>query len=367
MSKDYTVTIPGHPSVYKELPRELNIYFSEPQSGVNEETGILLFIAGFGGNATSNVYKKMRKNFADKYNLITVQCDYFGWQYMQGAEDLSFNLNKDKIKTILSNKDFIKLESDNLNQEQFFNIIKDYHISIEANANLKENLEDFNDMGIMQAIDNINAVLVVMAILEDNNLKFNKNKLIVYGNSHGAYLSYMCNAFAPSLFSLIIDNSAWIHPKYLYNDRILMSSIGKCNFDIKFKYLASSLNLDKEILDLNKLYAKFDNNCNIICFHGTTDNLISNTDKFKFCSNIKRCVYNEISEDKVDGVIFKSTNHGLDADFIKLFDVVEEKYEQLLVKEEFDLYNITYETNNFIYNIDYSLGVPNISIYKNNK
>lgn len=38
-------------------------------SGINEETGFLLLIPGFGGHARSNVYKKMRRVFADKYTI----------------------------------------------------------------------------------------------------------------------------------------------------------------------------------------------------------------------------------------------------------------------------------------------------------
>ena len=75
----YTMLIEGR----RELERNINVYMYEPDTGINKDTGILLFISGFGGNANSNVYKKMRREFANKYNLITVQCDYFGWEFMQ--------------------------------------------------------------------------------------------------------------------------------------------------------------------------------------------------------------------------------------------------------------------------------------------
>lgn len=72
MAKEYNYEMFGQPSIYSSKERKLNIYFSEPEDGINEETGIILFIAGFGGNANSNVYKKMRSVFADKYNLVTI-------------------------------------------------------------------------------------------------------------------------------------------------------------------------------------------------------------------------------------------------------------------------------------------------------
>ena len=102
MAKDYSFTIEGQPSIYKPQSRRLQIYFSEPENGVNQETGILLFIAGFGGNANSNVYKKMRSKFADKYNLLTVQCDYFGWEFMQDATNIIFNVSKSELEHVFN-------------------------------------------------------------------------------------------------------------------------------------------------------------------------------------------------------------------------------------------------------------------------
>lgn len=45
-------------------------YFSLPESNITIETGILIF--------------------ANRYNLVTLQCSFFGDEFMQGAEN--FNL-----------------------------------------------------------------------------------------------------------------------------------------------------------------------------------------------------------------------------------------------------------------------------------
>lgn len=45
-----------------EINISINIYMYEPDNGINEDTGILLFIAGFGGHSNSNVYKKCVDN-----------------------------------------------------------------------------------------------------------------------------------------------------------------------------------------------------------------------------------------------------------------------------------------------------------------
>jgi hypothetical protein len=45
LSREYDFQIQGHPSIYTKhrKPRKLNIFFSEPEQGVNKDTGILLF------------------------------------------------------------------------------------------------------------------------------------------------------------------------------------------------------------------------------------------------------------------------------------------------------------------------------------
>ena len=83
MSELYSTSITAHPNIYVGAAgRELRIDFCTPDLGVNEQTGLLILVPGFGGNIDSHVYKKMREEFADQHNLVTIQCNYFGSSYM---------------------------------------------------------------------------------------------------------------------------------------------------------------------------------------------------------------------------------------------------------------------------------------------
>lgn len=311
MSNDYSFTIDGHPVIYNGYARKLNIYFSEPDIGVNDETGIVLLIPGYGGNSHSNVYKKMRSVFSDTHNMVVVQCDYFGWEFMQS----------------------------DLKKETPFN---------------------FNDMGLMQALDNITAVISVMEIIKDNRLSFNNGKIIIYGHSHGAYLAYLCNAFAPSLFSLIIDNSAWIFPLYLLVNRELFFSSGE---KINFNYLATSIVPDPTILHLPTLYNKIENQCVINSYHGSGDTMITIQQKRDFCSHIEKCKLHEITSDKVDNRVFRDNSHGLNADYLLMFDYVMSQVNvNFQHREELVIGNQRIETSGFEYFFDYSNQLPLLRI-----
>lgn len=359
MSKDYHICWPAHPNIYNNgSSRVIDIYFSEPEKGVSGETGILLFIAGFGGNANSNVYKKMRTLFANKYNLVTIQCDYFGQEFMQESKSVSINFQKDELQNIFSGQDIEEIYSEEeFNINAFIEKGKKYSIKVSARENLKESISNFNEMGILQAIDNITAVNYVLQILEDNNYKINTKKIIIYGQSHGAYLGYLCNALAPDMFSLLIDNSAWLLPAYLESSRYLTFIIDKMIVQVEFDYLAKGMKYDKELLYLPFLYKQFVNKCEIRCYHGTGDDLITHLEKKKFCEKIQRCRYFEVSKEDIDGQIFKSNTHGLDADFLKLFEYVMET-STFLYGNEIQFDNVLFQTNDNIYELNYESGMP---------
>ncbi|MCJ8007613.1 DUF2920 family protein [Lederbergia wuyishanensis] len=362
MSKDYKLHWPSHPNIYGgDGLRKFNIYFSEPDQGVNEETGILLLIPGFGGNASSNVYKKMRKNFADQYNLVVVQCDYFGQEFMQGSNSVQMNFSRDELSGIFSSSEIENIFKDGFNGREFIEIGSKYPINLSLKEILNETVDNFNDMGLMQAMDHLTAIYYVINILKDNGLTFNMNKIIAYGHSHGAYLCYLCNAMAPHLFSLLIDNSAWLQPVYLHSSRLLFSKIGNMTLQTEFDYLVRKLEYDADILDLAVIYKKFENSCIIESFHGTTDNLISHIDKKQFCKFINHCSFHEISTPSVDGEIFKSTDHGLDADFLKMFDYVM-KNREFDIREIIHPKPVSYQTKKNCYTVQYEEGLPLLTV-----
>ncbi|MEK4146261.1 DUF2920 family protein [Robertmurraya sp. FSL W8-0741] len=357
MSTDYEMNVPAHPNIYNNnSQREMKIYFSFPEI-VNENTGLLLLIPGFGANAQSNVYKKMRTRFADEYNLITIQCHYFGQEFMQGSNRITTQISKEEVSNIFTSIEMKQVFGQGFNSDKFLQVGSKYNIELNVNEDLDEKIENFNDMGIMQALDHVTSLSYIVQILKENNLPYNTKKIILYGHSHGAYLCYLCNAFAPNLFTLLIDNSSWLYPEYLKSSRFLFSNIGQMRVNTEFSYLASRLDFDKGLLYLPDLYKQVDNNCNIICFHGTNDNLINHHVKKQFCEQVEGCKFIQIGQGEVDGKTFRSTSHGLDADFINLFDLVM-KNRVFESSRDLNLQSNTIVTERFIYNIKYQNGVP---------
>ncbi|WP_188203979.1 DUF2920 family protein [Desemzia incerta] len=363
MAKNYEFEMDGHPNMNTLKPRKLKVYFSEPENGVDENTGIVLLIAGFGANTQSNVYKKMRNTFADKHNLITVQCDYFGWEFMQDARNIALNIDRETLENLFSKDEIKYIYKDNDIFQRLIEICDVHKVDISAMETLNENQDNYNEMGLVQAIDNVSAVFSVLEIIKDNGYEIDMNKIILYGQSHGAYLSYLSNAIAPNLFSLLIDNSAWLFPEYLKEKRYINKQYGQARLTVGFDYFAKKLDIDQEILYIPFLYSKFKNQCEIVCYHGTNDKLINHQDKRQLKDLVQRFNYNEVDTSQVDGEIFKSTSHGLGADFLKLFDKIisSHKFDS---KNRDNQKNIMFETRKKNYRFSYEKGLPVLSIKK---
>ncbi|WP_173712422.1 DUF2920 family protein [Clostridium beijerinckii] len=239
-------------------------------------------------------------------------------------------------------------------------------ISLTATASISESPENFNDMSYMQSIDNITAVLNVINILYNNNYNFNTNKIIIMGQSQGAYLSYLCNTMCRGLFTHILDNSAWTYPHYLKSLRTIGSQLTDNTYiSATFDYFAKRINLNTDYLQLSNLYKNIDNSCIIISYHGTNDNLALLDDKVNELSNINNVTLNIISDINLKDSIFKNTNHGLGADFIKLFDFFYKKYVTDITHNSL----LNFENNTILngsnLEIDYTNGIPIVIGFNN--
>jgi len=354
MAEQHHVKIPAHYNIYSgNSGRELRIEFSIPSEEINHKTGLLLLVPGFGGNIDSRVYKKMRETFADQFNLIVIQCDYFGSSYMQSADSINFS-NLATLEELLTSDEIKQV---NANQSQLWSILSTKSAILPVKAKLNESINDFNDMGYMQAIDLITSIEIVKAIVKDNGYSFDEKRIIGYGHSHGAYLLHLSNCLSPHLFSYLIDNSAWIEPSYMKQNRILYQQVGMLTLAVEFEYLAKETIDNKSYLNLENLYKNYNGSAQIISFQGDEDNLIDHIEKERIISSIPRAEFSLITKEKVDQIRFKSNNHGLDADFLELFSWALEMEKPLTLIEEIPL---NYEVNigSLHIEVDSSGGLP---------
>lgn len=361
MENVYNIEIQAQPSIYAPQERTLRICFSEPDAGVDKDTGLLLLIAGYGENISSPEYDKMREWCSNSCNLITVQCNYFGCEYMQN--NIAPDITMEELQDSLSSAEFELLQRD---YDRYFHILKGktFHQKVE----LDETPELFNEMGLMQAIDNLRAVKVVMDIVKDNGYKLNEQRIYAYGCSQGAYLSYLCNALWPGLFTGIVDNSGFLSPYYLEHGHQQYVRDEDILIRQERIYRALEFVEDREIYSLPHLYKQFKNQADIICFAGEKDEMVSLEEKKEFISNVENAKVETITKFRIDMVLVKTTTHGLGADFVGLFRYAYGRY--LLPKEaeqkkkrkkeerQIRFEDVSYDTKMFRYEVKWEEGIP---------
>ena len=334
----------GHKNIYNQsyLEREIQTEIYVPQFGTNEDTGILLLVPGYGANLNSHVWKRMRNEFSDQYNLITIQCDYFGIKFMDS------NIPEELI-TIANNKNISSA-------------------TILYDNPLDETLDEFNDMGIMQALDLVTVTLNTIYDLKNLGYIFNIGKTIIFGSSHGCYLAHLANIICPNLYTYIFDISAYIYPFYLENTRSLYHKVDNINIHARFTYFLTKYpeyRYHKSLYDLNFLYNFIENSCKIIIFQGVNDTMVPASQKIEFFEKVKNTEIMLITEEDVDGTLFKNANHGLGLDFFVFFEMLMPMVKDSFEKK-FDLElseNIIIGNADVYFEISYKTGFPELIHY----
>lgn len=189
-----------------------------------------------------------------------------------------------------------------------------------------ESLEEFNDMGMMQALDIVNATLKSVCYIRENYGGTIK-KIILFGTSHGAYLAHLANLICPGLYFWLLDISAYITPYYLKHIRTLRTFYADGRvvpyFIKPFAYLHPEICYDEELYNLQYLYRGAKNKCRIICFQGAEDWMADTKEKERLMQEIREMAqFMLIQKEDVDGILCKNAGHGMEINFFVLFEIL---------------------------------------------
>lgn len=368
---------------------ELDYYITLPSVGVTEETGIILTIPGFGGLANS-IYQseKLNSYLAEKYNCIVVSLNYFG--IYRGSEmklDDYFFRNMEKVYGIPYSY------WDNISSENEFYIEVGKLLASKGISKLDPQCQalkltgrqEYQSFGFLPALD----YLTVLGEVLKNYPVVNKKKIIAYGSSYGGYIAMLCGKFAPNTFSVIIDNSGFSRSvmKYIVGREILESDFDvNVNVDNKMYTIPFSYNNPWTIMDETSPYYFGDShkqirnllirehrvksNTRYYIFHCQEDHIASVEDKDKLATllmNYNSTYYKRVGKSDIDGELYKTYGHAMNASLRKLFDhVADQEREYGLVKETSKNEFLDNKTNlfncgnkNYIFNFknDYTMNV----------
>jgi len=302
--------------------------------------GLVVYIPGFGEDAGG--YREVFcKKVAEKYGLAAMTVDYHCFYSRPQTQDSTVYEAED---VALIEKLFMKhqLPFSGSSVAEGVEALNTYlgknDLKEEITATLKPGKGEYQNGGVMQALDIINAVghaVQKYAISSEN--------IILIGSSYGGYIANLASKLAPSTFRAVFDNSSWATPHFGY-------VVGREHGFSEFKknmhshimtkfFLRSAWTLKKGLpntFDGKRfhirafteqqiaLLAQYQPETYYYFIHADKDTVAITEDKINMAKNMinhQFKVHMEVIEKAdVDGQYIKTINHGMNLSMLTFFD-----------------------------------------------
>jgi pimeloyl-ACP methyl ester carboxylesterase len=329
-----------HPDIELGVKRSSLTYAAAaPSTGIDSETGLVLFLGGYGMSAQSDYATSLLLYLSNRYNCVAAAPDYFGARLT--ASDLS--------KEIVPHPDFFKKLAEHYglsitapkgtSMAQILSgaatlLAQSGVQSLPDDCILFNNSDEYNSMGFLPALDGLQVVheLVTTRLL-------NKKRIFLLGTSYGGYIAGVMAKLAPKSFRMIVDNSGFSSAEddkpgvagwqslYVNGVSMLCQSVRNWSFDPRAPNFFSDER--RAIRDLLRPQHVYDNTARIYAYHAAADKIAPTERKARLREVYKdRLAYELtiIDERQLDGKIFKTPAHGMNASMRGIFDLSYEKF-----------------------------------------
>ena len=216
-----TYEIPSCDDVELGLKRDSLLEFKLCYDDEKPARALVFIVPGLGGDANENYREHLAQFVASEFEVAVASVNYHcvGSRPQTGAK---YFLN-DLDKIILKNKcSKIGIEIPNDISYGELSVLDAYlgnikssgglpsDFKLEISVTLQPTKNEYQNFGVMQAQDVINAALFIKA---DPPFKsatdINELPVVLVGSSHGAYINALAAKFAPWLVDGLIDNSSY--------------------------------------------------------------------------------------------------------------------------------------------------------------
>ena len=346
------------------IKRKSKLEFKVSFDETKEMKALFVYITGIRGADYAGYEEHLAEFVVQTYGVAVLRVDYhcIGFRPQTGATFYMDKRDKElflrSIEGIISPPSFLE-DKDILEQEQVFELCawldslvkylknqnkiakKDYLLPIFLGLQPTKN--EYNNFGIMQALDIINAIYFV----RKNSAKFKlakTPKTLLFGTSHGGYLGFLCAKFAPWLIDAVVENSGYVVAPFRFyglgkdldfinlDDVELtipldaFANIIPCTFTkTHFTANTNSPNfLCKARLDIRnplnesqlKTQVKHQNKPIFVSYHSVRDELDSAQNKEKFFEILQNLGFEASlrvvkDESEIDGKFIKNLEHGM--------------------------------------------------------
>lgn len=318
----YTVTLPGD------------------CSAGNPARGLVFYIPGFGEDNQADYVAKLCAHIASKHGHACVAVDYHAYR-ARPAQGCAINLERDSL---------LKLEllclrhGVPLVQSDLMRTLHQVADKLDEATSLRAVLEptdgEYQNFGVLQALDH----LVVLNRLIADGIPCDHNNVILIGSSHGGYIAHLVAKFAPNSINAVIDNSSYVRAPWSFLSvfpechfgppklRIDCSVLSRWQFRAPSEsgYFGLAQQLLRDVscpLHLQEIKRQSVRLARHFCFNSVDDLYISPIEHKRFQQRQLQkigaeCQLTEIGAADLDGLLWKTTAHGMNASMKTLCDRV---------------------------------------------
>ena len=225
-SKVYEIT--STDDIELGIKRESKLEFKVVFDDKKPAQAVFVFLPGCGMDAVNDSYTQHIAEFvAENYSVAVLLVNY---HCIQNRHELGAKTYFDNIDTVILTQTCAALgiSFDKCKDEQDIWIYLDDEIGrlkregrfqsdkkLVFTASLQPTKNEYQNFGLMQALDILNALCFVRKNHAQFKLK-KTPKTLLFGTSHGGYLGFLCAKFAPWLIDAVVENSSYVSTCFLY-------------------------------------------------------------------------------------------------------------------------------------------------------
>jgi hypothetical protein len=333
-----TTTTP-HPDIELGVERSMLGYAScVPDAGVNSDTGLVLFLVGYGMAARGPYTQNLLSHLANKHNCVAASVEYFGAKLMSGADGkiIAHPSLCDKLAEHygLSKTAWDALPFDEL-LWRIAGLLSENGISaLHDECTVIRTAKEYNSMGFLPALDGLQIAHHLLTALS-----LNRTRVFLLGTSYGGYIASLMAKLAPHTFRMVVDNSGFSSPDddsaaVLGWQRLLINKVwvtGRTAIHWSTDPTLDTFFSPERRAIRNLLHAEhiIDNTARTYAYHSATDTYAPIARKKRLREVYEGRIPYElmiVDEGQVDGKIFKNAGHGLGASMRGIFEMSYEKF-----------------------------------------
>ena len=350
--------------------------------------GLVIFIPGFGQEAGD--YREIFcQKIAQEFNFATLLVDYHCF-FARPSIEQGLSFEKEDIaqieKLFLVHQQPMQGKTPQEGLGFFNEYLKQKGMTVEVNATLKPLKNEYQNGGVMAALDILNAVDHVLC----SNPEIPPDNVILVGASNGGYIANLASKFAPKTFRAVFDNSSWALPNFIY---IVGREYGVPEFKEKLyshvdvRYFTKtawtlSPNLpntfDGKRFHIRAFtdpqiehWAKYNTQTFFYFVHAQEDLIAPTEPKIQMATTMLQQgmnVHMEVmSEGDVDGSYVKNLSHGMNLSMLTMFKKAYHQLGDHRPKQSNDFKEnsvVSYPSDNCIYEFDFSTKPISARVYQ---